>query len=334
MPVYSICDLALASNVALPELPGTAERPADYVFELVGARPQPAPSPAATIHRWLRPDGEVWLYIEKHGEGYRLHYPNLADFEMAHHSHIRCVPNPNCAGTTIRHLLLDQVLPLALNLRGETVLHASAVVIDGMAVVFVGETGAGKSTIAASFALQDAPLLADDWLLVRQQGGALCALPSYPSVRLWDAAVSALFESHPAVSNVAQYTEKKRVDLSRTMRSFCEVAVPIKKLYFLQPAEDSAEVTIRRYSPRDAVVQMVKNSYQMDITDKARLRTEFRRMGDSVASRAIAHLRVPRSFVKLHLVNAAIRHDLGCTEGASEGMTSQGASLARGRALR
>lgn len=310
MPVYSICDLTLASNVPLPELPGMSERPPDYVFEVTAARPAPAASPAATIHRWLRPDGEVWLYIEKHGEGYRLHYPNLADFEIAEPGRIGCVPNPNCAASTIRHLLLDQVLPLALNGRGETVLHASAAVLEGKAAVFVGGTGSGKSTIAASLALAGAPLLADDWLLVRDQGRGVRALPSYPSARLWDGAVAALLGSATAVSTVAQYTEKKRVDLSRSLRDFCAMSVPVGKIYFLRLAEDEPEVSIHPYSPRDAVIQLVQNSYQLDITDRSRLGTEFGRMADSVAQAGIAQLHIPKSFSRLNEVGEAVRHDL------------------------
>ena len=58
--------------------------------------------------------------------------------------------------------LLGPVFGFTLRLRGVTCLHASAVVIDEQAVVFLGQSGAGKSTTAAAFAQLGYPVLSDD----------------------------------------------------------------------------------------------------------------------------------------------------------------------------
>jgi hypothetical protein len=62
------------------------------------------------------------------------------------------------------HLLRDHVVPRRLSLRGERVLHATAVEFDGLAVAFVGASTAGKSTLAAASMTAGGRLLADDTL--------------------------------------------------------------------------------------------------------------------------------------------------------------------------
>lgn len=78
----------------------------------------------------------------------------------------------------VRHLVSGIGLGLVLHQRGVFALHASAVAIDGGAVVFVGPKGAGKSTLAAALAARGHALLSDDvaaidlsddaWPMVRQ----------------------------------------------------------------------------------------------------------------------------------------------------------------------
>jgi hypothetical protein len=70
------------------------------------------------------------------------------------------------------HLLRDHVVPRRLSLRGERVLHATAVEFDGLAVAFVGESTAGKSTLAAAGMTAGGRLLADDTLRLVVTDGA------------------------------------------------------------------------------------------------------------------------------------------------------------------
>ena len=76
------------------------------------------------------------------------------------------------------------VLPMALSRQGRLVLHASAVEIDGAALVFVGLSGRGKSTLATSFALQGHALVVDDGLLLEPSAHGWMALPGEAAVRL------------------------------------------------------------------------------------------------------------------------------------------------------
>ncbi len=52
---------------------------------------------------------------------------------------------------TLQHLLFDQILPRLIAHAGRLVLHASAVGASAGAILFLGGTGQGKSTLAASF---------------------------------------------------------------------------------------------------------------------------------------------------------------------------------------
>ena len=72
-----------------------------------------------------------------------------------------------CAGIDVRHLFLDSVIPLILSRREPLVLHASAILFDGRAIAFIGTSGQGKSTLAASHSQLGYSLISDDYLVFR-----------------------------------------------------------------------------------------------------------------------------------------------------------------------
>ena len=118
-------------------------------------------------------------------------------------------------------------------------LHASAVVVDGMAVAFAGPASRGKSTLAASFAVDGHAVVTDDCLMMEWQRPDPRAVPSYPSLRLWKSTADRLFGSDaPAWRPVAEYTSKLRV--GARVR-----AVTFRRLPVLR-AEDLRDRTARR----------------------------------------------------------------------------------------
>lgn len=56
-------------------------------------------------------------------------------------------------------------------------IHASAVAIDGRAVLIMGPSGAGKSDLALRLIDRGAILVSDDYIMVRQSAGLVLAEP-------------------------------------------------------------------------------------------------------------------------------------------------------------
>src|SRR5204863_5999283 len=188
-------------------------------------------------------------------------FPDLALFTLSFDGRSMAVHGLNTTpGETIRHLFLDQVLPLCFSLHGELVLHAAAVSTPAGAAAFVGDTGSGKSTLTASFAQAGVPPLADDCVVVREHRGEIAAMTTYPGLRLWPDAVSSLAIDLAGATPVAHYCDKRRV-LGDFMP--LEGAVPLRRIYFLASDDESDEgVRIDTVSRRDALVELLKHAYR------------------------------------------------------------------------
>jgi hypothetical protein len=91
------------------------------------------------------------------------------------------------------------VLPLYFLFEAPEVVgvHGGSVAIGDEAWIFIGDSGAGKSTTARVLVERGAGLIADDMTLIDQANG--CVLPGCPAVRLWEAkgAVELAVEDRP-----------------------------------------------------------------------------------------------------------------------------------------
>jgi hypothetical protein len=317
MGIYSLCDAAIESTVPLPDLLPADCREPEFRFSLQSA-PAGGSRDSEWFHRWLLPDRTTWLLLGRDDRGYLLRFPALADFSVSNDAkEIRCYADPALPLETIKHLLLDQVIPLILSSRGRLVLHASSIVSPYGAIAFIGQTGWGKSTLAASFGENGFPLITDDCLLVNEDGEQLTATPSYPGLRLWPQTVDALFPQLPALPEVAHYTDKRRLADS-TVMPFCSATVPLKRIFFLSPpggADQAPEIAIERISPRDAFVGLVKFTYVLDITDRLMLGQMFDRLSRLALLPLSYRLSFPRDFSLLPDVQEAILQNLrgNCT---------------------
>lgn len=313
MPLFRLCNLTVGSNTSFPELLPIKENKAELHFRLLPEEGRP-PSSGEWFHVLEFPDGRPWLHLGRMGTDYLLRFPNLADFLVSSNgADIRCQAIPEMPLETIRHLFLDQVIPMVLSHQGKLVLHGSAVVIDGEAVAFLGVAGQGKSTLAASFCRQGHPLLTDDCLLLEESGGQLLATPSYPGLRLWSDVIPNLFEEQPMLPQVAHYTEKKRLGTEGGQLHFCLQPIPLGRLYVLDsPVEyrDRRRVGISCIPRQDGFMELVKAAFRLDITDKERLRKQFERLSCVITSFPVRLLSFPHDFTILSAVRKAILEDL------------------------
>ena len=273
------------------------------------ARPL-APVPGVAFHQWAFPDGTLWTQFFRQGTGYLLRFPDLADFEVsADGASVQGFPAPGVTSATVEHLYLNQVLPLALSRQGKLVLHGSAVDIAGQGVAFLGESGRGKSTLAASFATEGTRFLTDDGLLLEWVGSRCMIIPSHPSIRLWedsqDALVNASAEMAPAVS----FTSKARF-LAGPGIAFCDESRPLHRVFFLGEGDAQAP-TIEPLRPAEALIELVKHSFLLDIEARDMLMRHFDDLTRLAELPIYFRLDYPRDYDALPAVREAIiRHAL------------------------
>jgi hypothetical protein len=87
--------------------------------------------------------------------------------------------------------LLHAIAPKVIALRGQSVLHASAVALGGRIFAFAGLSGAGKTSTARAFARSGLPLVSEDKLIIRTgETGTLVAASGEKTVAEWVAATA------------------------------------------------------------------------------------------------------------------------------------------------
>jgi len=246
---------------------------------------------------WLTRNNGAWLSFGKRGKDYVLRFPDWADFLISHDGkEVKCCPLPGTQASTVRHLFLDQVIPLVLSRREALVLHASAVLTPRGAIAFIGQSGQGKSTLAAWFAQIGCPLISDDYLVLRQSGSEWAAIPSYPGVRLWPQASDGIFGALLESSEIAHYTEKRRVS-DAALVPFVESPSHLECLYFLDDLEIARSgARVAPSNPRDAFMKLVACAFNLDVRDKILLREQFNAIGQLTTRLPCFRLQYARDF--------------------------------------
>lgn len=311
MIAYRLCDFALESNIPFVELPSAGMEPRELAFHL-DLSGRAASREPAWIARTAARSGRTWLAVARIGADHLLRFPGLAEFTISSDAReirarrLRAMPL-----ATVRHLLLDQVLPLALSHRAELVLHAGAVATPHGVIAFMGPSGTGKSTLAASLARSGSPLVADDFLWLRERGAGLVAVPSYPGFRLWADAAGEMFGNERA-PRVAHYTSKQRCGTGPAV-PFALEAAPLSRVYVLSEAALGDPPRVTPLPAREAFVELARHSYRLDAEDQPLLLRQFRLHGHAVRTVPFRRLEYPRRFAALADVHQAILADLAET---------------------
>jgi hypothetical protein len=262
---------------------------------------------AEPFHRYTFDDGTVWTEFYRSGEAYLLRFPELADFEVsADGTEVIAHPVAGTDKATVEHLYINQLVPLALSRQGQPAYHASVVTVPGGAVAFLGKTGMGKSTLAASFALSEAAFLTDDALLIEESDGGCRAMPSHASLRLWDDSVGALVDERIAKASAISYSSKARL-LAGEALAYCEEPQTLLAAYVLE-RQGAKDVTICELTGLDRYMAWLGNSFLLDIEDHALLSQHFEwthRISGAVPTFALDY---PRDYGIQQDVQNAIRH--------------------------
>ena len=316
---YRLYGLTIDSDTSFPELSRLEKPPAATPVEVrvrLHAPGASTPEFSEVLQRTTLPDGTPWLSSAKVDQGYLLRFASMADFIVAGAGDqiTCCRAESGISIDTVRHLVLDQVFPMVLNLRGQEALHATAVVIADGACAFSGPTGSGKSTLAASFFLAGFRALGDDCLPLLERGGTIQVLPGYPGMRLWKDAIEALSAEALATMPVAAYTTKLRALESQSAINFPREPVPLSRIYrVIRAAVGEPEISkpmLEPIAPREAFIELVSSSFPLDLADPEMLARHFRLIEKVASTVPVRRLKVPNDLTRLEAVREAVLADL------------------------
>lgn len=307
MRAHLYSNQVMLSNIPIPELPYADSGKASLLFNLESPKKQSTNH--VWLHHWSSPYGEKLLSYSIKDKHHWLRFPGLADFEISENAGaISCYPLPKISKRTIKHLLLDQVLPRCMTHQGRVMVHASAVRLEQGLLLFLGDSGTGKSTIAGNFHKLGNAVVSDDCLMLKMEKTGIKAIPTYGGLRLWDDSLEVLFPPEQEVDPVAHYSTKKRVVLDEKGTLRLRKGLPVLAMFVLSPRDPASgsEITLERLSNREAFIALMKQTFQLDVHDLKRIERHMRRLGRIVPKLPAYRLSMPHKYELLPFVRQKI----------------------------
>lgn len=237
--------------------------------------------------RWTDPTGPLVIcYVESADcAHYRLRHTDEVVVDIIGDHRMITRVRPGLSRMTLDHFLADQVLPRVKAHSGDFVLHAGAVRVDDAAIVLMGASGRGKSTLVSSFDRAGFALLGDDAMVISGLGDRPRTKAVYPSLRLLPDSIAALFSESWTTTQVAHYSSKRRIDVPLPQAGSTE-SVPIAAIFVIAEPIADAQISLRRMTIPQACMTFVENSFALDPSDT-------RRAGERLADASALAGRVP-----------------------------------------
>ncbi|MES1260789.1 MAG: hypothetical protein ABUS49_03560 [Acidobacteriota bacterium] len=279
--LYSAYGLKLASEFFLPELPVSSGQP-DVVIRR-GSVPY-------TAHKGSKDEQFIFNTLS-------------GSFRVTGGREIVVDPIAHADSKAVRVVLLGKVMACLVAQRGWLPLHASGVMIDGCAALFLGPSGTGKSTMAAALHARGHVVITDDVAPVRASGGACHVLPVWSRLRLAPESMH-LVEGLPFEGTFQ--VDKYALDLGRPA---LPSLAPVRRVYVLDAGEDFRVESVR---PPLAAALMSMNSFvKPRRSDREVLRLHMEQCAMVAEVVTLHHLVRPKNFSGLTALAQYIEKDMG-----------------------
>jgi len=194
---------------------------------------------------WPKISSNKWNtnFIEFANNDLRLKIPNLASFRVNNGDKISIHrENEKVSDNDIRTFLLGSIFGGILIQREMLLLHANALSKDGQAILFMGHSGDGKSTLAYNLMKKGWKLLSDDLVAINSK---FEVLPGIPRIKLWQDSITEfkldMFKLPLVRENINKYllmNENIEVEESK---------LPLKTLYVINRSSEDSLLNSRQF---------------------------------------------------------------------------------------
>jgi hypothetical protein len=304
---YRYAGHRLASALPLPELPCLPAGEPDFFVEAFDSTVIPAAGSVDWQHNFTDSRGAHAFRCFRVGDAYGFDFPCVAQAWVTADNRIALSPSFESSPESLRHVLLDQVLPRVLAQRGHLVMHGAAVhTPQGRTLLMLGDSGAGKSTLAAAFANAGAEVLSDDGVLLDLAHRGTRAVACYSGLRLWpDSLSTVLAERADESTPMSHYNDKRR--LMQPISSDARHA--IDAVLLLQQPSDA--IVLAPVAAQAACMALVANAFQLDLGDHGNLRRLLAHAAEAVRRVPVLTLAYPRDYALLPDVVQRIEGEIG-----------------------
>ena len=242
-----------------------------------------------------------------------LRWSGMFEFLVSADGHLvtACLER-ECSYEALMTYLLGQVLSFVLIKRGLDPLHCTAVLVNGGVVGILGDSGYGKSSLAAAFLDSGYPIVTDDLLVIQERNSNLSVYPGIPRIKLFPEIANVFLGSKCMGTPMNPITNKLIIPLDDT-QAYRELA-PLKRLYVLtRPARavKSKRVTMRLLSRRLTLVALLRSAFNSFLVDRARLQKQFDLYGRIASTVPVKMIRYARTVTAAPTARDAILADLG-----------------------
>jgi|SRR5438093_7734110 len=222
-----------------------------------------------------------------------LEWRAVGRFTIRPRRRIKVEPVREATAAVVREFAQGPVAAVRLRQRGLLVLHGSAVMLNGRAVVFCGASGWGKSTLAAALHRRGHPVLADDYAAIRIGVRRASLHLSRSVLKLWPDSARALGFDAAALPRIHPLADKRRV---RTRRYPGVQTVQLGRVVILAPGSPAEFVPL---DPTNALIELLRHSYGARTLAALHPADHFARCAALVRAVPIMRLGAPRSLAQL-----------------------------------
>lgn len=288
IPQYALYGLCLATDLPLKAPLADPDRAPDLT--ILRGEDLPADYPP--------PPGEVWaaadfghgvsVRLAKTTAGWSLLYPGTAEVRFCSDQSSATIHSAPGKADLLPLLLGSSVPSWWLTLRGEPVLHASAVAMGDVAIAFMGASGMGKSTLATVLCAQGARLITDDVLRLVRTGDSFRCHYGPGELRL-----------RPAAAALAGQFAPECADASADGRTTLRLAAPtvalprLAAIFIPRPSREATDLGVERLSLLQASFHLNGFTRVIGWQVDEPLRRQFEWFGQLTQHVPVAKLTIP-----------------------------------------
>lgn len=239
--------------------------------------------------------------------------PGIARYEIRPTS-IICRPEPSCPDQLLELDVLGGILGTWMELNGLTVLHAAAISHGDRCVLFLAESGTGKSSLAASFVAAGHNLLADDLAAIAWVHALPCVRPAFPAMRLFtDHLERTVGRALVGLEPVVPGSPKRWVPVGgrHGFGAFAPGELPVARIYVCHRDDAAARARVETMPISRCVAELIRHSFVVrTMRDLGRSRARLAVIATLAERVPVVRLRYPSGFDRLAEVRSAVAKDL------------------------